>query len=291
MSIAWGIAGPFTPRRWRLGLAGAPTRGEMLLRSVRDLAVGIGIVRRKRAVPWMWARVGSDLHELAMVGAMRKRSKRARRRSDTPVASVVRAALTSAAALDGAVALWLTGSAMKKSRTLRAPVRAHARITVRAEPQAVYAVFRRFEQLPRFMKHLQSVEVLDDRRSRWTAHGPLGTAITWNAEVTGDVPGERIAWTSCKGADIDSSGIVRFVPAPGDRGTEIHVSLSYGAPGGKVGAAVAKLLGEEPSVQVREDLRRLKQLIETGDVVHSDASIHRGKHPARPSTQASEHRS
>jgi uncharacterized membrane protein len=89
-------------------------------------------------------------------------------------------------------------------------------------------------------------------------------------------------------ASIPNSGSVRFKDAPGDRGTEIHVELRYDPPGGKVGALIAKLFGEEPQQQVKGDLRRFKQVMETGEIVHSDSSIHSGMHPAQPAEDLSD---
>ena len=115
---------------------------------------------------------------------------------------------------------------------------------------------------------------------------PLGTTIEWTAEMVEDRPDELISWRSVEDSQVPNSGVVRFVRAPGDRGTEVHLDLSYDPPAGAIGATIAKLFGREPSQQVDGDLRRLKQVLETGEVVHSDSSIHRGPHPARPSEEA-----
>ena len=159
-------------------------------------------------------------------------------------------------------------------------------VTVQRTPGEAYAFFRDLENLPRFMAHLESV-VEKNGRSRWRAKGPLGTNIEWEAEVIEDRPAELIAWRSLPGADVPNRGQVRFRPAPGGQGTEIEVDLDYDPPMGAVSAAVAKLFGQEPSQAVSADLRRLKQVLETGEVLHSDASIHRGMHPARPSKLSS----
>ncbi len=154
-------------------------------------------------------------------------------------------------------------------------------MTINRPRELVYAFWRDFTNLPRFMAHLESVKVLDERRSRWTVKGP-GKKFEWDAEITEDVPNRMIAWRSLVGSDVSNSGTVRFVTAPGGRGTEIHVDLRYDPPAGAFGATIARLFGKEPSQQVEGDLRRFKQVIETGDVVHSDASVHRGMHAARP---------
>lgn len=137
-------------------------------------------------------------------------------------------------------------------------------LTINLPRQEVYAFWRDFENLPRFMRHLESVTVLDERRSHWVAKGPAGTTVEWDAEITADEPGSLIAWQSVGNSDINNAGAVHFSDAPGDRGTELLVELTYEAPGGAIGRGIAKLFGEEPKLQVREDMRRFKALIETG---------------------------
>lgn len=145
-------------------------------------------------------------------------------------------------------------------------------ITIGRPRQELYQFWRDFENLPRFMYHLEFVEDLGSGRSRWVAKAPAGRTVEWDAEITEDKPGESIAWHTVGDSDIRHNGYVTFVPAPGDRGTEVHVRMNYDAPGGKLGAALAKLFGEEPGQQVADDLRRFKQVAETGEVVRSAAS-------------------
>src|SRR3954454_9102737 len=133
---------------------------------------------------------------------------------------------------------------------------ARSSITINAERDAVYGRWRDFAQLPTFMYHLEAVTVTDDRHSHWIAKGPADTTFEWDAEITDDEPGVHIAWRSLPGSTLDNAGDVRFAPAPGGRGTEVHVELTYSPPGGAVGAVIAKLFGEEPSEQVSDDLRR-----------------------------------
>ncbi len=154
-------------------------------------------------------------------------------------------------------------------------------ITVGRPAEEVHRFWRALDNLPRFMSHLESVIVLDDRRSHWKARAPAGASVEWDAEIVEDRP-DLLAWRSLPGAGVPNTGSVRFSPAPGGRGTEVLVELRYDPPGGKVGAMIAKLFGEEPGQQVDADLRRFKQVMETGEVVHSDASIHGGMHPAQP---------
>ena len=125
----------------------------------------------------------------------------------------------------------------------------------------VYAYWRQLDNLPRIMSHLESVTVLDERRSRWVAKAPLGTHVEWEAEIVNDKPGERIGWHSLPGATVDNAGSVQFESLPGG-GTRVHVALSYRPPAGALGAAVAKLFGEEPSQQIAEDLQKFKGTFE-----------------------------
>lgn len=138
-------------------------------------------------------------------------------------------------------------------------------VTVNRPANELYSFWRNFQNLPRFMDHLESVTVQDDRRSHWVAKAPAGTTVEWDAEIINEKENELIAWRSLPGADVDNAGSVRFEEATGGRGTTVKVSLEYDPPGGVVGATIAKLFGEEPSWQVQEDLRRFKQVMETGE--------------------------
>ncbi len=130
----------------------------------------------------------------------------------------------------------------------------------------LYTFWRNFENLPRFMNHLEAVKVTGENRSHWVAKAPAGTTVEWDAEVYNEKPNELIAWRTLEGADVDSAGSVRFEQAAGGRGTNVRVVLKYDPPGGALGSAVARLFGENPEQQIDEDLRRFKQLMETGEV-------------------------
>ena len=149
---------------------------------------------------------------------------------------------------------------------------AEAVITVNAVPERVYDAWHDFERLPTFMDHLESVTMTGDGRSHWVAKGPAGTNAIWDAQTVDDEPGHRIAWRSTAGSSVENAGSVRFEPAPGDQGTEVYVDLTFSPPGGALGAAFAKLFGEEPNQQIKDDLRRFKQLIETGEVARSEST-------------------
>lgn len=132
----------------------------------------------------------------------------------------------------------------------------------------LFQFWRRFENLPRFMDNLESVTVLDERRSHWVAKGPLGTRVEWDAEIHNEIPDELIAWRSLPGSDVDQAGSVHFTLAP-EGATEVRVVMRYATPGGKAGEAVAGLLGEDPGRQIADDLRRFKQVMEAGETSSS----------------------
>ena len=155
-------------------------------------------------------------------------------------------------------------------------------ITVMRPVEEVYEFWLDFQNLPRFMGHLAAIVPDDHGRFRWKTKGVDGTNAEWDIELTERVANEMIAWQAVKGSDVANSAAVFFTRAPGDRGTEVRVDFTWEQNGGKVGSVFAKLFGEDPSIEIEKDLRRFKQIMETGDVVHSDASIHKGMHPARP---------
>lgn len=133
-------------------------------------------------------------------------------------------------------------------------------ILVDASPEELYEYWRNFENLPFIMSHLESVEEEDDTFSHWKAKAPMGMSVEWDAEVYVDRPGEIISWRSTEDSEVDNAGSVRFEPA--GEGTRVSVMLKYDPPAGKLGAAIAKLFGEEPSQQIKEDLRRFRDYVE-----------------------------
>ena len=161
---------------------------------------------------------------------------------------------------------------------------ARTAITINRSREEVYRHWRDFGNLPYFMQYLDEVTVdpHDNRRSHWRAKGPLGVPVEWDAEIVEDRANELIAWRSVDVADVPNRGTVRFELAPGGRATEVHVEIRYYPPAGALGKVVAKLFGADPTREAHEDLRRFKQVLETGEVMRSDASIHRGMHNARP---------
>lgn len=137
-------------------------------------------------------------------------------------------------------------------------------VTIGQPADRLYALWRDLPNLPRLMSNVEKVEVLSDTRSRWTVKAPLGQSVSWEAEITAQEPGKRLAWQSVAGSAIDNSGEVLFRPAPGNRGTEVVVRLTYKPPLGSTGAVLARLLGKEPAQEIRDDLARFKAEQELG---------------------------
>jgi len=256
----------------------------------RELMTASALLMDGRSGRWLAARVGGDALDLALVGAAMMARDTDRNRLAGVFAFLAGCTALDLVAARAAMQIEAQGSGrLAPDETTSADALAVAEpstivrsVTIALPPDAVYRFWRQLENLPTFMRHLESVRMLDERRSHWTARAPLGASVEWDAEIMEDIPGERIAWESVEGSDIWSAGSVEFRTAPAERGTEVVVRLRYAPPGGPAGAAVAKLLGEEPQMQIAGDLRRLKQILETGEVTISEAVAEGRKIMQRP---------
>jgi uncharacterized membrane protein len=282
LSLGLGISPLLGPGRFgkAIGVGEGPRhRATAVAVGGQELVAAAGLLGQQNPV-WLWYRVGGDLLHLGLLGrALSNHDGRGRERTGTALAAV----------------LGITGvdvyAAVTRSRR-RAEMDMTATTTVIRPAQEVYDLWRELENLPTFMAHLDEVRTNANGRSHWRASAPFGRTVEWDAEITEDVPGQRIAWRSAGDADIDNEGHVRFEPAPGGRGTEVRVSLRYAMPGGKLGQAVARYFGEDPHQQLDDDLRRFKQVAETGEVVRSEgapggkrARKEFPQHPAQPLTR------
>jgi uncharacterized membrane protein len=137
-------------------------------------------------------------------------------------------------------------------------------VTINKPIAEVYRFWRNFENLPQFMRHLESVAAREEGISHWVAKGPAGMKVEWDARIINEVDNKVIGWQSLEGSTISTAGSVNFDDT--EHGTRVRVHLQYNPPAGRLGAAVARLFGEEPTQTVREDLRRFKQLMETGEI-------------------------
>jgi uncharacterized membrane protein len=292
-SLAAGAASllmPGTIARSAGLFANPRTLRAMRAMGLRELASGAGILLRPQRPGWLWMRVAGDAMDLALLGlsgrysaTSRTASHTATNHADAAIArdagarqrlSLASAALAGVTVLD-MLAAYEQGQLQKQGLRQRqtasdldatGALRVRKSIAINQSPEACYRFWRNVENFPRFMKHVDEVHVLDATRSHWRVHAPLGRHVEWAAELASDVPSQQLGWRTLPGAEIDHAGMVRFVPSSRARGTIVEVDFSYRAPLGKAGSRIAKLFGEEPSQQVEDDLRRFKQLIETGEI-------------------------
>lgn len=267
------------------------SRSRSILRALgaRELAAGVGLLLPRRPGRFLWSRVGGDVVDLALLGGAMAFD----RRTDSDRASLALAAVAGVTALDtwaalrrqdepddDSAALARATTGVSKRSDPSVPVQAV--ITIHRPATEIYSFWRDFTNLARFMTHVRSVEVKDRLRSRWYASVTGRDELQWDAVITDDRPDHLIAWRSVADATFDHVGEVRFVPAPGGRGTEVHLKMNVIPPAGKLGKAVGKLIHRVPEQILSADLSRLKQMLEVGEITRSDASIHKGSHPARP---------
>ena len=262
----------------------------------REIAVGAALLTRAKPAVFVANRVVGDVLDLGLLaGVMNNES------NDRGKAMRATAAVLGVMALDILNTIQLTKDvdAQRASAAEHDPLNyrlpeatggnpvLHATVTVNRPAQEVYEFFKDVQNLPRFLGHLESIRLTEGGRSHWKAKGPAGLTVEWDAQVENDVPNERITWRSVDSDEIDNRVTVSFVKAPGNRGTEVHLEVRYHPKGGAVGAKVAQLFKAIPQTQLLIELKKFKQVIETGEVVLSDATAVKGKpHPAQPSRLA-----
>lgn len=246
------------------GLRGK-NRGLIRLFGLREIASGVAIfMQGKRPAAALWSRVAGDALDIACLGASFASTD-----SDKGRLAFATANVLTVTALDVICAQALSGD----NESQQGGTQVRKSLIINRTPEELYQFWHDFENLPRFMTHLESVTVIDERRSHWVAKAPAGSSVEWDAEITEDRPNELIAWRSEAGADVENSGSVSFEPAPGGRGTIVRVEMDYNPPGGVLGAFIAKLFGEEPGQQAQAALRSFKQLMETGEVIVSEGTV------------------
>ena len=281
-SIGLGLAEFLAPRQMA-DLSGMPdaesSRSIVRALGAREVGHGVAILSQPDQARWLWSRVGGDAIDLAVIGAA------AGGHTARPGRLALSAfAVAGVTALDVLAAQRLSRRGKRTAPRHAGMVRIERVVTVNRTIEAVYGFWKEFENFPRFMRHLEAVTRTGDKRSHWKAKAPAGTTVEWDAELVQDRENEWLAWESIPGSGIQHSGSVRFHPAPGARGTEVRVQLQYRPPAGALGRGIAWIFGEEPDQQIREDLQRFKQIMETGEVTLSDGpGLWR---PARPAKSA-----
>jgi len=254
-------------------------RATMRLMGLREISSGVAILAKQRPASALWSRVAGDALDLALLGKTLANSDNDRGRTIFATLNVL--AVT---ALDVMAAKELSRQpdTAAKETMEQGIIRTKRCISVWRPIEEVYGFWHDFQNFPRFMRHIESVRMMADGSSHWVAKAPAGKHVEWDAETLEDRPNELIAWRSLPDADVYNAGEVRFNPAPGGKGTEVRITMEYDPPFGKLGSKVAMLFREEPGQQVQDDLRHFKQVMETGDIVVSDATKQRGPHPAAP---------
>ena len=260
-------------------------RTVMRLLGMREISHGVAILSNQQPEKAVWSRVAGDALDLALLG--KALANPDNDRGATLFATMNVLAVT---ALDVMAArqLSMQPKTIANAGADTGIIRNKRSVTIGKPVAEVYSFWRDFSKLPQFMRHLESVTEIDERRSHWVAKAPAGKTVEWDAEITEDVKNERISWRSVEGSEIYNAGTVHFSKAPGDRGTEVRVEFEYDPPFGKLGSKVAMLFREEPGQQVKDDLRNFKQVLEIGEVLLSDASKYKGPHPAQPDDKPSD---
>jgi uncharacterized membrane protein len=288
-SIAIGTAEVFAPGAVArlIGVDEDRHRGVLRTYGFRELAAGIGILTRPKPTYWMWNRVIGDAVDLASLSkAMRSPD------SDRTKLTAATLAVLGVTALDILCSVALTsernpaaghdeGSFMLPE-TVSGALPVIATVTVNKPVDEVYRFWKNPENFSRFMDQIESVRVSNGGRAHWRLKAPAGLTVEWDAELVTDTPNETISWRSVDGSEVENKGTVRFRRATGDKGTEVELEVDFKPKAGPVGERIAKLFLSIPKTQVKNDLRRFKQIMEVGEVVKSDASAVKGVHAARP---------
>jgi uncharacterized membrane protein len=230
-----------------------------------------------------WERAGSIIAG-TLVGALAASRREGRSAAAAAAGGLLLRGFTGYCPLSAAIGRNSRTTTTKEALAGARGIHVREAITINRPVDEVYRFWRQLSNLPTFMRHLEHVEELDRTRSRWFARGPAGITVSWDAHIINEIPNELIGWQSVGDSDVLSAGSVHFNSTP-HGATELWTHLQYEPPAGKLGAWVATLFGEEPSQQIREDLRRLKSYLETGEVARSqEQPPGKSAFPAYPST-------
>jgi uncharacterized membrane protein len=254
-SVGLGLAEILIPRTVSKVIGVEERSGLLRTLGVRELVSGVGILTNQNPTGWLWSRVGGDAVDLALLGGALASDDTGRVR-----ASITTAAVAGVTALDV-----FCSREYSRQTTSDQNIRFKVAIAVNSSPEEAYRYWRDLSNLPKFMQHLKDVRVIDEKRSHWVAQLPTGVPIEWDSEIVNEKPNEWIAWRSTAG-DVQTGGLVRFERAPGGRGTLLKADFRYTPPAGVVGVAAGKLLNSITEQTVKGELRRFKQLIETGEI-------------------------
>ncbi len=281
-SIGLGTAQILAPRVMSrlVGVEDADgNKGLMRFLGVREIAAGVGLLMDPKPTGFAVSRVAGDTMDLALLVKTMANPENNRAR-----ALLATAVVAGVGALDVYASEQLKVTTPKVDAAPRADgLRVKKSVTVNRPVEEVYAHWRNFENLPQFMKHLDSVQNTGENTSRWSAGSSQGQSVHWDVQLVEDQTNKLLSWHTIGVSDVTGHGRVEFSPAPGDRGTEVRAVIEYQVPGGSVGNRLARIFRDVPGVKVENQLNIFKQIMELGEEVRSDSSIHKGPHPAQPS--------
>ncbi len=256
LSMGLGVAACLAPRA--LGrVSGVGERSDLLrVLGLRELASGVGLLTQRNRTPWLFARVAGDVMDLALLLSAigPENPHRHRALAALGIVGAITAADVSAC-----------GRATMRGQ-IDTEAHLYSAVVVNKSAEDCYEFWRDASNLPQFMHLIESVDLIDERRARWTIRAPFKMKVRWSAELIADEPSKCLAWRAWDDSGSHHFGEVRFVTAKGVRGTLVQASMRYPSPAGKAVMSVGKLFASDPQSLLREDLRRFKQLIETGEI-------------------------
>jgi uncharacterized membrane protein len=281
-SIGLGTAQILAPRVMSrlVGVKDADNNtGLMRALGVREISAGIGLLADPKPTGFAAARVAGDAMDLALMVKTLATPQNDKGRALFATAFVVGAGI-----LDVLATQELAQTTPKVTHPDRSAEALSIKrsVTVNRPVEEVYAFWQDFENLPRFMKHLDSVQSTGENTSRWSAGAAQGESVHWDVQLVESQPNKLLSWKTVGVSDITGHGRVEFRAAPGGRGTEVRATISYQVPGGAAGKRLARMFRDVPGVKIENQLNIFKQIMETGEEVRSDSSIHNGPHPAQP---------
>jgi uncharacterized membrane protein len=257
-SIGLGVTQLLAPKALGRAIGVGDQSTIMRLCGMREIASGVGLLSGKAPAAFSTSRVIGDVMDLALLGA----SLRSPQANPSRIAAAATAVASVAAVDMYASKLDIQDSMASAAQELPVTVT----LAINSAPEEVYEFWRKLENLPRFMQHLESVRETGERTSEWIAKLPGGMRLQWQSEIVEDQPNQFISWRTREGSEVNHCGSVRFETALGGRGTIVKVEMYYGLPGGRMAQQAAKLFSAAPETVIKEDLRRLKQLLETGEI-------------------------
>jgi uncharacterized membrane protein len=256
-SVGLGVVELLAPRSFSKAIGAGDQSMIVRMCGARELASGVALLSGRAPASATFSRVAGDAMDLALLGAAFRSPDANPKRL-----MVATTAVLGVAALDVYAASQYAGTALAEAPSIET---LRVSIAINSTPERLYTFWRNFENLPRFMNHLEQVSCDDERRSHWEAKGPAGVRVAWDSEVTHDEPNRSIGWRTTPESEVRHHGSVTFTPEMNGRGTIVDVRMHYGAPG-KLSAKLARVLGQDPKTRMKQDLRSLKQLLETGEI-------------------------